>query len=67
MLKITFDNLTISGQYTECLNKFLFMDKLSRQKRASEDTASNGCRNTKKCVVAKKMVEKWVSESLQTI
>ena len=25
VLKITFDNWTLSGQYTECLNKFLFI------------------------------------------
>ena len=66
VLKITFDNRTLSGQYMECLNK---LDKLSRQRRSSEDTASNGCRSTKKCVVVEKTVEKFVSEmiSLQTI
>ena len=78
VLEITFDNRTLSGQYTECLNKFLFIrtncpDKLSRQivqtncpdKRFSEDTANNGCRGTKNRVVVKKTVNKFVSEMIK--
>ena len=55
VLKIMFNNRIIHGMSA-------YPDKLSRQRRFSED---NGCGGTKNRVVVKKTVEKFVSEMIK--